>query len=224
MTGNEFVRSFDAHAQGNGRTAAFVCSRVGSGSPGPAQQVPETCTVLSTMANAEHLAVLNHSLQEQRMRRWNDWRKENLRIKPDLSGVFFSNPFLYYADLSRANLKDTVFLEPNLNGASLQGAILDGASLFDPLLIDSDFSGAYLRHTYFITSQNTPGDLQNRWSALRRDVDHKTIFLPFSLEARGSLAWGPWQSAPQSLAAVDRTTSGPCRSPRTWGRRSADRR
>ena len=66
------------------------------------------------MANEEQLAILRQGVDV-----WNQWRKENLEKKLDLSG----------ADLTGASLCKIDFRKVHLNEACLQGANLAGANL-----------------------------------------------------------------------------------------------
>ena len=66
------------------------------------------------MANREHLKILKQGVDA-----WNKWRKENLEIKPDLSG----------AKLIRVDLKET-----ELDGAILDNAIYDETTIFSDTL------------------------------------------------------------------------------------------
>ncbi len=101
------------------------------------------------MANEEHLNVLNQGIVI-----WNQWRKQNPQIHPDLSGAHLfetdlheadlSNTYLYQANLweanvDRANLSGTHLSKANLNRANLNGANLIGADLSQ-----ADLSGAHL--------------------------------------------------------------------------------
>lgn len=61
------------------------------------------------MANQEHLDILRQGVKV-----WNQWRKENVGIRPDLSD----------ADLTGANLRETKLMEANLNRADLRRADL----------------------------------------------------------------------------------------------------
>src|ERR1039458_10326925 len=72
------------------------------------------------MANSEHLAKILEGV-----RAWNDWRKANFKIAPDLREVHLS-----WADLSEANLR----------GAHLTGSDLTGASIGYTTFGDNDLS------------------------------------------------------------------------------------
>ena len=90
---------------------------------------------------------------------WNDWRRANPEIIPDLHMASLMNRDLQGADLHAANLEWADLLSSNLSGADLRGANLhgvdareskfinaqlQGANLHGAMLIDSDFSGADL--------------------------------------------------------------------------------
>jgi len=84
------------------------------------------------MANEEHLKILRQGVED-----WNQWRKENSDIRPDLRGVNLSGARLSGADLSGANL-----MRADLSGADLSGANLSRADLFGANLSRADLSGA----------------------------------------------------------------------------------
>ena len=81
------------------------------------------------MANEKHLAKLKEGVEA-----WNQWRKENPKIKPDLSTANLSLAYLYRAnfngvDLSNANLSGTKLADANLSNANLYNANFNGADL-----------------------------------------------------------------------------------------------
>ena len=104
------------------------------------------------MANPEHLKIL-----EQGVAAWNQWRKDNPNVTPDLSTVNLSdadlrNANLVYADLHNADLRDA-----NLSGAILikvdfSEADLSGADLSKAALHKANFSKADLKNTNFTLS------------------------------------------------------------------------
>ncbi len=75
------------------------------------------------MANHEHIELLRMGVSE-----WNDWRKNNDTIKPDLSGEELPRE-LSGADLSRCNLAGSMLGRHNLTGTDLLGADLSGADV-----------------------------------------------------------------------------------------------
>lgn len=109
------------------------------------------------MAKAEQLKII---IQGNSV--WNDWRRFNLKIKPDLSGAdlngmdlidvnFFqvdlSDTDLSDADLNKANLSDADLSEANLNRAGLSRANLSRANLLGANLSGADLSDADLSDT-----------------------------------------------------------------------------
>jgi hypothetical protein len=87
------------------------------------------------MANDEHVALL-----KQGAAAWNEWRKENRNIEPDLRGAY-----LNWADLTEANLSGAWLDRADLRGAYLSKADLSGAHLFGAFLNGADLRGADLR-------------------------------------------------------------------------------
>jgi uncharacterized protein YjbI with pentapeptide repeats len=68
------------------------------------------------MANVEHLEALKQSVGP-----WNEWRRANRAIKPDLCAAELSNSDLGNIDLSESDLSGA-----NLSGVNLSGATLSG--------------------------------------------------------------------------------------------------
>ncbi len=96
------------------------------------------------MENAEHLAILKQGVEA-----WNQWRKENSGIRPnliraDLEGADLSLADLSRADLSNANLMHADLRAANLNRADLRRADLTYANLILAYLSIADLSGACL--------------------------------------------------------------------------------
>lgn len=89
------------------------------------------------MANPEHLAIL-----EQGVGGWNRWRKENLFIRPDLSGIIPCRENLSLADLCGVNLNRANLSEVNLIQVKLIKASLCGAKLFQTDLFEANLSRA----------------------------------------------------------------------------------
>ena len=76
------------------------------------------------MANPEHLATVKRGVEA-----WNDWRKQNPEIKPDLRRADLREAglrgaHLDGADLQRANLRYGQLSRCDLTGAKLTGAKL----------------------------------------------------------------------------------------------------
>lgn len=86
------------------------------------------------MANEEHLAILQRGVEV-----WNQWRRENPDIEPDLSEADLSG-----IDLSEADFYQVNFRTANLSHTTLHGAILYSANLNRANLNAADFRGVDL--------------------------------------------------------------------------------
>jgi uncharacterized protein YjbI with pentapeptide repeats len=86
------------------------------------------------MANAGHV-----DLVKDRIDHWNDWRRKNTRVVPDLAGADLSE-----LNLAGANLARTDLSRSHLGGANLGGANLSRAKLFQADLSLADISRASL--------------------------------------------------------------------------------
>jgi uncharacterized protein YjbI with pentapeptide repeats len=106
------------------------------------------------MADGEHLRILKKGFAA-----WNEWRKENPLVRPNLShagligaslrgakliGADLSHASLIGADLIEANLIGADLSRAKLNGANLSGAYLSGANLFNANLIGASLFNADL--------------------------------------------------------------------------------
>ncbi len=92
------------------------------------------------MANKKHLAILDKGVDT-----WNEWRKKNPEIQPDLSQAILC----HLDDLSKANLSKANLHGSNLFGMSLREAILTNAdlkraNLDSATLIKANLRGAIL--------------------------------------------------------------------------------
>jgi hypothetical protein len=97
------------------------------------------------MAEKEHLAILMEGAH-----RWDLWRAEQPKVKPDLRGADLSHADLVGVNLDNANLRGANFTEAILFRAGLRhsnlfGATLDGADLSWASLYKADLRGASLR-------------------------------------------------------------------------------
>jgi Pentapeptide repeats (8 copies) len=86
------------------------------------------------VANRQHLSML-----KQGVAAWNQWRKENPDVRPELHEAALAGMNLSRADLTSANLN-----EANLSGADLREANLSGASLNDANLHEANLHKADL--------------------------------------------------------------------------------
>ncbi|MDF5733930.1 MAG: pentapeptide repeat-containing protein [Rhizonema sp. PD38] len=96
------------------------------------------------MANKEHLAILKQGVEV-----WNEWRKKNRTIIPDLTEVNFNGMSFRKVDFSRAiltkaNLCKTYLREANLNQAILIEANLTEVNLTAAKLRSADLSRSIL--------------------------------------------------------------------------------
>ncbi len=77
---------------------------------------------------------------------WNQWREDNLHIKPDLSDADLRDAHLRNAYLEGADLRDAHLRGAKLYCADLSHTDLRGADLIDADLIDAYLEGANLRN------------------------------------------------------------------------------
>jgi hypothetical protein len=99
------------------------------------------------MANSEHLAKLKEGVEA-----WNDWRKANAEIAPDLSranlcGAKLSGVNSPKIDLGQADLSGGDLSDADLRWANLAGANLGAASLREANLLGAAFSAPIARRT-----------------------------------------------------------------------------
>jgi hypothetical protein len=89
------------------------------------------------MANEEHVAILKKGVAA-----WNEWRRENPDIRPNLSGANLRRAHLYGADLSGADLSRADLSEAPLVSADLTGANLTGSRVYGVSVWRSKLEGA----------------------------------------------------------------------------------
>jgi Pentapeptide repeats (8 copies) len=100
---------------------------------------------VASMANDEHVALLQQGVDA-----WNEWRRENPNIRPDLSEADLQGRDLRHANLSGALLSHAVFIgaecssETDLSGARLVHANFHGVDLSGARLIDANLNSAIL--------------------------------------------------------------------------------
>ncbi len=122
------------------------------------------------MANQEHVGIFKQGVEA-----WNQWRKENPSVRPDLreedlqesdfNGVNLRNANLSGANLGRADLRNVrlsgtdlsraTLIGANLTGANLRRADLRRANLSDADLRRADLSRAILVETNLIRAKLT---------------------------------------------------------------------
>jgi hypothetical protein len=99
------------------------------------------------MANPEHLEMLKQGVDV-----WNEWRKENPTVKPDLTFADLRQKSFDTINLSNSALSHGNFEYVSLTDAKILGADLSNANLSRADLQYSDFSGADLSGAYLINS------------------------------------------------------------------------
>ena len=95
--------------------------------------------VIEAVPNQEHLDILKKGVYT-----WNEWRKDKLKLRPDLSGAHLEGADLSGPHLSGANLEGADFSEADLVDANLSRANLSGADLSQAELMEADLSEAHL--------------------------------------------------------------------------------
>jgi uncharacterized protein YjbI with pentapeptide repeats len=78
--------------------------------------------IVSFMADAHQFEVILQGVES-----WNQWRRENSGVRPDLSRADLRGAHLSGADLSGADLREANLTGAYLNDANLSGALLQGA-------------------------------------------------------------------------------------------------
>jgi uncharacterized protein YjbI with pentapeptide repeats len=117
------------------------------------------------MANPEHLAKLNEGVEA-----WNQWRKDNREIDPDLrevalngidlAGANLDRVYLYGAKLRQANLSSTSLLVATLNNADLTAADLSNAEASAAGFMFTQLQGANLQHAGLLGARMNRADLR----------------------------------------------------------------
>ena len=74
----------------------------------------------------------NHRLKllTDRWGGWNEWRRQNPDVRPDLSGADLERQLLIGVDLSGSNLRSAKLNYVDLRGANLSHANLENANLY----------------------------------------------------------------------------------------------
>jgi uncharacterized protein YjbI with pentapeptide repeats len=111
------------------------------------------------VASEEHLQIIRQGVAA-----WNDWRRKNSQLRPDLSEATLSWEALSGADFSLANL-----IRANLPGADLLGAKLIMADLLGANLHRADLTGADLRGANLIEADLSGANL------IRADLDEAKL-------------------------------------------------
>ena len=97
-----------------------------------------------SLADVESHHTKHSDMLEQGVEAWNEWRKQDRAVVPDLDGVNLQKAPLSSANLTRANLRDALLIEANLRDTDLTGANLSGANLSEADLTGASLSKADL--------------------------------------------------------------------------------
>ena len=108
----------------------------------------------SFMASKKHVARLRQGVDA-----WNQWRRENPKIRPDLSRAVLIRANLSGANLRRTNLGAVDLSHADLCGAQLAGAKLRAATLRGAELIGADLRRADLRRADLFGANLSGADL-----------------------------------------------------------------
>jgi uncharacterized protein YjbI with pentapeptide repeats len=106
------------------------------------------------MANAEHLELLRQGVDL-----WNEWRRKNPSVVPDLSEEFSWSDFSDTTTHRRADLKRAALFEVNLRGADLRGADLQEADAVRADFRAANLHGALLNKAYLPEANFAGADL-----------------------------------------------------------------
>lgn len=99
---------------------------------------------MKAMANVHHLEIVRAPSGG-----WNDWRRKNTRVLPDLAG----------ADLCGADLAGANLAKADLSGARLEGASLCGANLTRARFFGAQLAGADLNRATLVKANLSQADL-----------------------------------------------------------------
>lgn len=108
------------------------------------------------MANEYHLELIKRGVES-----WNQWRDENKRIEPDLSGADLSSANFSSADLGKVNFSGTNLMFSTLVETNLAEANLSGANLRQADLRRANLRGANLMFASLVQTNLTEADLSN---------------------------------------------------------------
>ncbi len=93
------------------------------------------------MADEKQLARLRENVAA-----WNEWREENLGVRPDLSAADLSGADLREANLRGADLCGADLSGADLSGADLSGTDLSGTDLCRATICDTNFHNAIISY------------------------------------------------------------------------------
>ena len=107
------------------------------------------------MANQEHLNII----LDQGIKAWNQWRKENPEVQPDLYGACLSEKNLKGANLQATELSGAKLYGTDLTKANLSYARLIGSHLYGAKLVRATLHGTYLSRANLMFADLSKADL-----------------------------------------------------------------
>ena len=129
------------------------------------------------MANPEHLEILNQGSEV-----WNEWRKENEDVIPNLNKAHLRD-----IDLRGANLKNVDLDDAELHSVDLEGANLARASLIRANLTNVNLSNAFLYRANLTQARMTSTNLDmadlSRVNFNEADLRHTSLIKTNLVEA-----------------------------------------
>jgi uncharacterized protein YjbI with pentapeptide repeats len=154
------------------------------------------------MANQEHLDILAKGVAA-----WNDWRKENPQIDPDLGKANLREAKLPEVDLRRARLVNANLYRANVQNAMLNGAQLHKANLCQANLRETVLRLAKMRAAYLRAADLYRADLQeaNLNGVLFSEADLTLANLKGAVLRRADLTQANLSRARLSLASFRET-------------------
>jgi hypothetical protein len=97
------------------------------------------------MCNPQHLAKLWDGVEA-----WNQWRRQNPHIRPNLREADLSRSNLSGSNLAGAQLCEAKLFSSNLSGSDLRAANLIGTDLREADLNGADLTGAWVARALFV--------------------------------------------------------------------------
>lgn len=123
------------------------------------------------MANKIHLGFLKRGITT-----WNEWRKEEPRITPDLRGVNLNDQDLSDYDFEGVDFYNAQFKKAILNRAKFKNANLKGANFSQASILGSDFSSANLKGANFTRSKASKTSISSKKTKFSKAKIQETKF------------------------------------------------
>ena len=121
----------------------------------------QVCRQHPFVGNRTHLDQLRRAFSKNNISVWNDWRKLNADVTPDLRGIGLQGRWLDDIDLSQTWLHKADLSRTSLNRADLRGARLLGADLTHASLQHAKCQGANFNGAFLNKANLFKADLQN---------------------------------------------------------------